>query len=73
MSNIWLKSARMETIFAIGKFVGLFVGLFSVTVIIGGSIGVFFCRRGEKYAEREIKKHDAEVRRKMYTKRCEKK
>ena len=52
----------METLFEIGKFIGLFIGLFASVVIIGGSIGIFFCRRGEKYAKREIKKHNAEVR-----------
>ncbi|MBR1825560.1 MAG: hypothetical protein IJ770_03130 [Alphaproteobacteria bacterium] len=55
----------MDVLIEIGKFVGLFILLFVTTVGIGGSIGIFFCWRGEKNAEREIKKHDAEVREKM--------
>lgn len=37
----------------------------ALCVFLGGLIGSFFCWLGEKRADREIQKHDAEVREKM--------
>ena len=55
----------MENLLEFGKFIGLVASLFAFVVVVGGGIGIFFCWLGEKRADGEIKKHDAEVREKM--------
>ena len=55
----------MENLLEFGKFICLVASLFAFVVVVGGGIGLFFCWLGDKRADREIKKHDAEVREKM--------
>ncbi len=47
----------METLIKIGEFCASFIGILIVVYVCGTSIGAFFFRRGEKNAEREIKKY----------------
>ena len=55
----------MEVLTEILKFIGMFIGLFALIVCGGVSIVLFFNRLGEINADKEIKKHDQEVRREI--------
>ena len=47
----------MEVLVKTGEFCVTFVGILIVVYVCGTSIAAFFSKRGEKNAEREIKKY----------------